>query len=78
MRVVCRDRTLHAMKHLSEAEQRLGVRIHALAFVVTLVVLVLVNVLTGPPYWVGWVVPGWTVGLFCHWYFGVHRGVRGA
>jgi hypothetical protein len=64
------------MKHLSEAGKRLGVRIHALAFVVTLFVLVVINAWSGPPYWVVWVVPGWIVGLFCHWYFTLGRGVR--
>jgi hypothetical protein len=64
------------MKHFSEAENRLGFRIHLAAYMVTLLLLVVINVLTGPPYWVGWVIPGWTVGLLCHWYFVVGPGVR--
>ena len=63
------------MKHMNEAEKRLGVRIHALAFVGTMLVLVIINVLTGPPWWAAWVLPGWTVGLVCHWYFALGRGV---
>ena len=64
------------MKHLSEAENRLGVQVHAAAYVVTLVLLVAINLWTGPPYWVVWVVPGWTVGLLCHWYFVMGPGAR--
>ena len=66
------------MKHLSEAENRLGFRIHAAAYIVTVLLLVAINAVTGPPYWVVWVVPGWTVGLLCHWYFVVGPGVRRA
>ena len=66
------------MKHLSEAENRLGFRIHAAAYIVTLLLLVALNVVTGPPYWVVWVVPGWTVGLLCHRYFVVGPGIRRA
>ncbi len=66
------------MKHHSEADKRLGVRVHAMAYVGTLFVLAAINIWTGPPYWVAWVVPGWTVGLLCHWYFVLGRGVRGA
>lgn len=64
------------MKQMSEAGKRLGVRIHAAAFVVTILALIVINLLTGAPYWVVGVVPGWTVGLFCHWYFTVGRGAR--
>ncbi len=66
------------MKHHSEAEKRLGFRIHAAAYGGTLVVLAAINAMTGPPYWVGWVVLGWTVGLLCHWYFALGRSVRSA
>jgi hypothetical protein len=62
----------------SEADKRLGVRIHATAFVGTLLVLIGINVWMGPPYWVAWVVPGWTVGLVCHWYFVLGRGAHRA
>jgi len=66
------------MKHHNDADKRLGFRIHAAAFVLIMLLLVVINMLTGPPYWVGWVLPGWTVGLLCHWYFGSGRVVRSA
>jgi len=66
------------MKHYTDAEMRLGFRIHAAAYAVLMLLLVVVNLLTGPPYWVVWVFPGWTVGLLCHWYFGSGRAPRSA
>ncbi|HJU39974.1 MAG TPA: 2TM domain-containing protein [Tahibacter sp.] len=64
------------MKNATPAQKKLGFRIHAIAFVPTLVVLLIVNYLTGPPYWVLWVLPGWSVGLFCHWFFVLGPGAR--
>jgi len=58
------------MKHLSQAEKQLGLRIHAIVFALTMVVLVIVNLLTGAPYWVLWVLPSWGIGLLAHWWFG--------
>lgn len=66
------------MKHHTEAEKRLGVRIHAIAYAATVLVLIGVNLLTGRPYWIVWVIPPWTIGLLCHWYFAVGRGLRSA
>lgn len=66
------------MKHLSEAENRLGFRVHAAAYVLTMLLLVAINLWTGQPYWALWVFPGWTVGLLCHWYFVLGRNVRRA
>jgi len=57
------------MKHLTPAEQKLGFRIHAIVFVPSIVVLLIINLLTGPPYWSLWVLLGWGIGLFCHWFF---------
>lgn len=57
------------MKNATLAEKRLGFRIHAIAFVAVILMLLIVNALTGPPYWVVWVIPGWGVGLICHWFF---------
>jgi hypothetical protein len=65
------------MKHLSREGQRLGFRIHAVAFVVVMLLLVGINLLTGPPYWVQWVLPGWSIGLLCHWWFVLGPGARG-
>lgn len=64
------------MKHLSDHEKRLGFRIHGMAFVATMLLLVAINLWTGRPYWVVWVAPGWTAGLLCHWYFVLGPGVR--
>ena len=66
------------MKDASPAERKLGFQIHAFVFVVTLVLLVALNIWTGPPYWVAWVVGGWSVGLLSHWWFGLkpQRRVR--
>jgi hypothetical protein len=40
------------------AEKKLGFRIHAMVFVPTIVLLVVVNLLIGASYWVQWVVLG--------------------
>ncbi len=66
------------MKHLSPAGQALGFRIHAAAFVVIMPLLVAINLLTGSPYWVQWVLPGWSIGLLSHWWFVRGPGARGA
>lgn len=56
------------MRH-SEAGNRLGFNIHALVFVLTMVLLAAINLVKGPPYWVLWVLLGWGIGLFSHWFF---------
>jgi len=61
------------MKHASPSQQRRGLYIHALEFVLTIVVLVGVNVWTGSPYWVLWILPGWTVSSGA---LVVHAGAR--
>lgn len=55
------------MKHASPAQKQLGLRIHAIAFVLTMVVLLVINAWTGSPYWVHWVLLGWGIGLLAHW-----------
>ena len=57
-------------------QKRLGFRIHAITFVPTIIVLLIVNYFTGAPYWVQWVVLGWGIGLFCHWFFVLGPGAR--
>jgi len=57
------------MKQATASERRLGFRIHAIVFVPTMVALLIINLLTGAPYWVQWVLLGWGIGLFCHWFF---------
>ncbi len=49
---------------------KLGFRIHAATFVLTLALLAAINLWTGAPAWVGWVVLGWGPGLLAHWIFG--------
>ena len=62
------------VKHGSPSQERLGFQVHALAFVLTMVALVVINVWTGAPYWALWVLPGWGTGLLAHWWFKVGPG----
>ena len=55
------------MKNATPAQMRIGLRIHAIVFVASMVLMLLVNLLTGSPYWVAWVLAGWGVGLLSHW-----------
>lgn len=55
------------MKYATPAERQLGLRIHAIVFVPSIIVLVVINLLTGAPYWVLWVLLGWGIGLLSHW-----------
>ncbi len=55
------------MKNASQAQKQFGLRIHAIVFVLGIIALVVVNLFTGAPYWVLWVVLGWGIGLFSHW-----------
>uniref|UniRef100_UPI003100DE5D 2TM domain-containing protein n=1 Tax=Neorhizobium sp. EC2-8 TaxID=3129230 RepID=UPI003100DE5D len=56
------------MKNASTAQRQLGLRIHAIVFVPVIIVLVIVNLLIGSPYWVHWVLLGWGIGLIAHWW----------
>jgi hypothetical protein len=62
------------MKHLSESAKRVGFNIHAIVFVPTIVLLVILNLIIGRPYWVQWVLLGWGIGLLMHWWFGRGSG----
>jgi len=66
------------MKDASPKEKRLGFRIHAMVFVATMVLLVVINLLTGAPYWVLWALLGWGIGLLAHWYFVLGPGASRA
>jgi hypothetical protein len=55
------------MKNASPEQMQLGFRIHAIAFVVILVALLIINLWIGSPYWVQWVLLGWGIGLISHW-----------
>ncbi len=57
------------MRQQSEAGRKRGLNIHAIVFVLTMVLLAVVNVMTGSPYWVFWVALGWGIGLLAHWWF---------
>lgn len=62
------------MHQLDERTRQQGFRIHALVFVPALAVMAVINIATGAPYWVLWVVLGWSIGLASHWYWGVGPG----
>lgn len=62
------------MRHMSEAARKQGFNIHAIVFVPTMVVLTIVNVVVGRPWWILWVLLGWGIGLLMHWWFVVGPG----
>ena len=55
------------MKNATPEQMRVGLRIHAIVFASCIVLMVIINLLTGPPYWVVWALPAWGVGLLSHW-----------
>ncbi|WP_291173737.1 2TM domain-containing protein [Hyphomicrobium sp.] len=57
------------------ADKKLGFRIHAIVFVLSMVLLFIVNMWIGPPYWALWVLLGWGVGLLAHWWFGLSPSI---
>jgi hypothetical protein len=57
------------MRNGTMSEKKLGFRIHAIVFVPGMVALLILNLLIGAPYWVQWVLLGWGIGLFSHWFF---------
>jgi len=46
-----------------------GLQIHAFVFVAVVALNLVINVMTGPPWWVQWVIFPWGIGLIAHWYF---------
>ncbi len=66
------------MKHATQTEKRVGFRIHAIVFVPTIALLLIINLLTGSPYWSLWTLLGWGIGLLSHWFFVVGPGARKA
>lgn len=54
------------MRHATFAQKQLGLRIHAMAFVVGIIASFMVNFFVGPPYWAFWVLLGWGIGLLSH------------
>lgn len=55
------------MKNVSVAQKRRGLRIHAIAFVPSMLLLSIINLWTGEPYWIVWVLLAWGTGLLAHW-----------
>jgi uncharacterized membrane protein len=55
------------MKNATLEQMRTGLRIHAIAFVSSMVLMLVINLLTGEPNWIVWVLLGWGVGLLSHW-----------
>jgi hypothetical protein len=43
-----------------------------------MVVMLILNLWIGPPYWVLWVLLGWGAGLLSHWFFVLGPGARKA
>jgi len=66
------------MKQGTLAEKKLGFRIHAITFVPTIALLLIINLWTGSPYWVLWVLLAWGIGLLSHWFFVLGPGARKA
>ena len=64
------------MKNTAPARKRLGLRVHAIVFVPTIALLLVINLLIGAPYWVQWVILAWAIGLFSHWFFVLGPGAR--
>jgi len=61
-------------KHHSPAALKLGFNIHAIVFILSIIAMVAINVVIGPPWWVVWPLIGWGVGLVMHWWFGPGPG----
>jgi hypothetical protein len=57
------------MKNRSKVEKTIGFKWHAVSLAIGLPLLVVINVWTGPPYWVLWSLLGWGLGLATHWWF---------
>lgn len=62
--------------HATPQQMRLGVQVHAASFVAGVLLMLVINLLIGAPYWVAWVVPGWGIGLLSHW-LAVRNHIRG-
>ncbi|WEK06319.1 MAG: 2TM domain-containing protein [Candidatus Devosia phytovorans] len=46
-----------------------GLQIHAFVYIAVIAVNTVINVMTGPPWWVLWVIFPWGIGLIAHWFF---------
>jgi hypothetical protein len=43
-----------------------GLKVHATIFALVVLGLIVLNVLTGPPWWAQWVLLGWGAGVAAH------------
>jgi len=66
------------MQQATLSDKKLGFRIHAIVFVPSVILLIVINLLTGSPYWSLWALAAWSVGLFSHWFFVIGPGARKA
>ena len=66
------------MKKLDISERKRGFRIHSIVFVLKMVLLAGINLWTGAPYWVLYVLVGWGIGILAHWWFVLGPGARHA
>ncbi|BBK33376.1 2TM domain-containing protein [Stella humosa] len=64
------------MKRSSHRQKQIGFNIHAFSFTAVMLLLVVINIFKGPPYWVLWVLLGWAVGLLSHWWFVLGPGIK--
>jgi hypothetical protein len=55
------------MKNATPAQARAGLRVHKIVFASSMLLMLIINWLTGAPYWVIWVLLGWGVGIISHW-----------
>ena len=55
------------MKNATPEQMRIGLRIHAIVFAASMVLMLVINLLTGAPYWVVWPLLAWGVGMLSHW-----------
>lgn len=55
------------MRSATPERTRAGLYIHAAAFAVGIVLMLVINLAIGRPYWIVWVLLGWGVGLMSHW-----------
>lgn len=66
------------MKRLGPSERKRGFRIHSIVFVPSMALLAGINLWTGTPCWVAYVLVGWGTGVLAHWWFVLGPGARPA
>jgi hypothetical protein len=54
---------------MTNAAAERGLQIHVFVFLAVVALTMVINVMTGPPWWVFWVIFPWCMGLGAHWYF---------